>query len=174
LLVSWCAGGRCGMVGSDEDRGRSRRPGAKDREWSHMSGTRWPNDRRSGDVVCGLHRARGDEEHIFLGSVSKPWSTVCQRFYLKTTRMGLSVVWPQNHWDGFLLFGLKTTETVFSCLASKSVAAVFSGLTSKPVATVSPSLASKPVVGFLVEPQNQTDGIFPSLGLKTSGYGLVI
>jgi hypothetical protein len=22
---------------------------------------------RSGDVVCGLHRARGDEEHEFLG-----------------------------------------------------------------------------------------------------------
>jgi hypothetical protein len=23
--------------------------------------------RRSGDAVCGLHRARGDEEHMFLG-----------------------------------------------------------------------------------------------------------
>jgi hypothetical protein len=22
---------------------------------------------RTGDVVCGLHRARGDEEHMFLG-----------------------------------------------------------------------------------------------------------
>jgi hypothetical protein len=22
---------------------------------------------RSGDAVCGLHRARGDEEHVFLG-----------------------------------------------------------------------------------------------------------
>jgi hypothetical protein len=22
---------------------------------------------RSGDIVCGLHRARGDEEHEFLG-----------------------------------------------------------------------------------------------------------
>jgi hypothetical protein len=30
LLVSWCAGGRCGMTCSDEDRGRSRRPGAED------------------------------------------------------------------------------------------------------------------------------------------------
>jgi hypothetical protein len=36
LLVSWCAGGRCGMAGSDEDRGKSRRPGAQDRGWSHM------------------------------------------------------------------------------------------------------------------------------------------
>jgi hypothetical protein len=39
LLVSWCAGGKCGMVCSDEDRGRSRRPGADNRGWSHRSGT---------------------------------------------------------------------------------------------------------------------------------------
>jgi hypothetical protein len=31
-----------GMAWSDEDRGRSRRPGAEDRGWSHRSGTRWP------------------------------------------------------------------------------------------------------------------------------------
>jgi hypothetical protein len=41
LLVSCCAGGRCGMACSDENRGRSRRPGAEDRGWPHMSGTRW-------------------------------------------------------------------------------------------------------------------------------------
>jgi hypothetical protein len=55
LLVSWCAGGRCGMTGSDEDRARSRRPGAEDRGWSH---SRILSDRtigRSGDIVCGLH-----------------------------------------------------------------------------------------------------------------------
>jgi hypothetical protein len=45
LLVSWCAGGRCGMAYNDEDRGRSRRPGVEDRGWSHRSGTRWPGDR---------------------------------------------------------------------------------------------------------------------------------
>jgi hypothetical protein len=50
----------------------------------------------------------------------------------------------------------------------------FSGLASKPVETVSPGLASKPVVGFLVEPQNQGGGGFPSLGLKTGSFGLVI
>jgi hypothetical protein len=44
LLVSCCAGGRCGMVGSDEDHGRSRRPGVEDRGWSHRSSTRWPDD----------------------------------------------------------------------------------------------------------------------------------
>jgi hypothetical protein len=31
LLVSWCAGGKCGMTGSDEDHDRSRRSGAKNR-----------------------------------------------------------------------------------------------------------------------------------------------
>ncbi len=41
LLISWYAGGRCGMTGSDEDCDRSRRPGAEDRGWSHRSGTRW-------------------------------------------------------------------------------------------------------------------------------------
>jgi hypothetical protein len=44
-------------------------------------------------------------------------------------------------------------------------------LASKPVATVSPGLASKPVVVFLVEPQNQGGGGFPSLGLKTDSSG---
>jgi hypothetical protein len=50
---------------------------------------------------------------------------------LKTKVDGLSVVWHQNHWDGFLLFGLKTGGDNFSrfglkisggflCLASKS------------------------------------------------------
>jgi hypothetical protein len=83
-------------------------------------------------------------------------------------------------------FGLKTTGTVFSSLASKLVATVFSDLALKPVvtifcslatklvATVSPSLASKPMVGFLVEPKNQCGGGFSDLGLKTGSYGLVI
>jgi hypothetical protein len=48
LLVSWCAGGSCGMACSDEDCGRSRRPGAEDRGWSHMSVTWWPGGREVG------------------------------------------------------------------------------------------------------------------------------
>jgi hypothetical protein len=48
LFVSWCAGGRCDMACSDEDRGRSRRPDAEDRGWSHMSDTRWPGGREVG------------------------------------------------------------------------------------------------------------------------------
>jgi hypothetical protein len=55
------------MAGSDEDRGRSRRPGAEDRGWSGIGRVligrtiKW-----LGDAVCGLHRARGDEERGFL------------------------------------------------------------------------------------------------------------
>jgi hypothetical protein len=45
LLVSWCAGGKYGMACSDEDNGRSSRPGADDWRWSHRSGTRWPGSR---------------------------------------------------------------------------------------------------------------------------------
>jgi hypothetical protein len=83
-------------------------------------------------------------------------------------------------------FGLKTTRTVFTSLASKSVATVSTGLTSKPaatvfssfssklVATVSPGLTSKPAGGLLVEPQNQDGGGFPGLGLKIGSSGLMI
>jgi hypothetical protein len=48
-------------------------------------------------------------------------------------------------------FGLKTTRTVSSGLASKLVAMVSPGLASKLVVTVSPGLTSKLVVmGFFV------------------------
>jgi hypothetical protein len=66
-LVSWCTGSRCDMAGSDEDLARSRRPGLEDKGWSSTS--QILIDRtigRSGDTVCGLHRAQGDKEHGFL------------------------------------------------------------------------------------------------------------
>jgi hypothetical protein len=68
LLVSWCAGSKCDMAGSDEDHGKSRRPAAEDRGWSStgqvLSGRAI---RRSGDTVCDMYHAHGDEEHEFLG-----------------------------------------------------------------------------------------------------------
>jgi hypothetical protein len=54
----------------------------------------------------------------------------------KTKVAGLSVVWPQNYWDGFLRFGSITGGGFFG-LASKPVVTVFSGLASKLVAWVS-------------------------------------
>jgi hypothetical protein len=50
----------------------------------------------------------------------------------------------------------------------------FLGLASKPRLIVSLGLASKPAATVLVVwPQNHSFG-FPSLGLKTSSYGLMI
>jgi hypothetical protein len=57
LLVSWCVCGNCDMVCSDEDRGRSRRPGAEDRGWLHRSGTQWPGGREVG--WCRVRSAPG-------------------------------------------------------------------------------------------------------------------
>jgi hypothetical protein len=117
---------------------------------------------RSGGTVCGLYRVRGDGDCRFLGCASKLRSTVREWFGLETTR------------TIFADLASKPVATVSSGLASKLVATVFSSLTSKLVATVSTGLASKLVVGFMVEPQNQGGGGFPSLGLKTGSFGLVI
>jgi hypothetical protein len=58
---------------------------------------------------------------------------------LKTKVDGLSVVWPQNHWDDFLWFGLKIGGDGFS------------NLTLKPVVMVSwLSLKTNMVNGFLI------------------------
>jgi hypothetical protein len=67
LFVSWCVGDRCDMVNSDKDRGRSRRTDTEDRGWSstgRVNGSRTIG--RSGDVMCDMHCARGDEEREFL------------------------------------------------------------------------------------------------------------
>jgi hypothetical protein len=54
-------------MGSDEDRGRSMRPSVENPGWSStgriLAGR---TIERSGDVVCGLYRAQGDEEREFL------------------------------------------------------------------------------------------------------------
>jgi hypothetical protein len=99
---------------------------------------------------------------------------VCQWFGLKSTGTVSSGLASKP--DVTVFFGLasKPVVTVSSGLASKPATTVFTGLASKPVVTVFSSLASKPVVAFLVEPQNQGGGGFPGLGLKTGSFGLVI
>jgi hypothetical protein len=62
---------------------------------------------RSGDAVCGLHRAQGDEERKFLGLASKPRSTVSPGLTSKLVATVL-VIWPQNNSLGFPSLGLKT------------------------------------------------------------------
>jgi hypothetical protein len=54
----------------------------------------------------------------------------------------LSVVWSQNHWNGFLRFGLKIGDDDFFWFDLRWF---FSGLTSKSVTMISPELASKSV-----------------------------
>jgi hypothetical protein len=99
---------------------------------------------------------------------------VCEWFDRKTTRtvsVGLASKPVVTVSSGLTL---KPAATVSIGLASKPVAMVFSSLASKLVATVSSGLASKSVVSFFVEPQNQGDVWFPSLGLKTGSSGLMI
>jgi nitrite reductase/ring-hydroxylating ferredoxin subunit len=55
------------MECSDEYRGRSRIHGAEDRDGHTNRVLSGRTIGRSADVVCGLHRAREDEERGFLG-----------------------------------------------------------------------------------------------------------
>jgi hypothetical protein len=84
-------------------------------------------------------------------------------------------------------FGLKTTQTVFTGLASKLAVTVFGGLASKPAVTVSGSLASKPAVTvssglasklvatiFSSLASKLVATVSPGLGLKIGSFGLVI
>jgi hypothetical protein len=55
---------------------------------------------------------------------------------LKTKVDGLSVVWPQNHWDSFLRFGLKTGGDGFSWFDLKTGGVGFSVWTLKPAVMI--------------------------------------
>jgi hypothetical protein len=101
------------MVGSGEHRSRSRRLGAEDRGCSSTGQVLGGQTiKRSGDAMCGQHHTQGDEERRFLGSASKPRSTVSP---------GLA---------------LKPVATISPGLASKPVATISPSLASKPVAWV--------------------------------------
>jgi hypothetical protein len=83
------------MACSDEDRGRSRRPGAEDRGWLHRSGTWWPRGRVAPCAVCTwnietrsagfLIEPQNQGQRFVSGLASKPLG----RF---------SPVWAQNRW----------------------------------------------------------------------------
>jgi hypothetical protein len=104
LLVSWCAGGRCGMTCSDENRGRSRRPGAEDQRWSHRS---------SGRVtLCTVYNMHVETRSV--GSLVEPQ---------KQGRRFVSDL-VSKPWDGFLRFGLKIGSLGFPVWVSKLIAVV--------------------------------------------------
>jgi hypothetical protein len=56
----------------------------------------------SGGAVCGLHRAREDDERGFHGRASKPRLMVCHWFGLKTIRTVSNRFGPQNRWRQFV------------------------------------------------------------------------
>jgi hypothetical protein len=96
------------MASSNKNRGRSRRLGAEDQGRSSTSRVLGGQTiERSGDAVCGLHRAQGDEERWFLSLATKPRSTVSPGLASKLVATVL-VVWPKNHSFKFLGLGLKT------------------------------------------------------------------
>jgi hypothetical protein len=114
---------------------------------------------RSCGIVCGLHRARGDEERGFLGSALKPRSMVCEWFGLKTTQMVSSGLTSKPAVTVFYGLASKPVATVFTGLASKPLATVSGGLASKPAATVFSSLASKLVATVSVTSRNSHFGM---------------
>jgi hypothetical protein len=119
LLLSWCAGGRSAMVGSNEDHGRSRRPGVEDRDGQAQVGysvTRQSRGRVTLCVICTVNedtRSAGflvepqNQGRWFVdGLASKPLGRVSQ-------------FGPQNRqlWFGDLCF--KITMTV-SCIGPEN------------------------------------------------------
>jgi hypothetical protein len=73
LLVSWCAGDRCGMACSNKDRNRSRKSGTEDWRWSHSSATRWPDDRDIGWSCVQSAPCTWNEKHEFLKPQNQGW-----------------------------------------------------------------------------------------------------
>jgi hypothetical protein len=92
--------------------------------------------------------------------------TVCEWFAPKITRTLFAGLASKPVVTVSGCFASKPVATVCDGLASKPAATVFSSLTSKLVATISPGLASNLMIGFLVEPQNQSDREFPNLALR--------
>jgi hypothetical protein len=96
------------MTFSDEDHGRSRRPAAEDRGWSHRSGTRWLGGRE-----VGWHRVRSAPHTWRLGA----WVSWLS---LKTKVDGFCWFSLKTSGDGFLQFGLKTGGDGFSRFGHKT------------------------------------------------------
>jgi hypothetical protein len=104
----------------------------------HRLNTRWPDGQE-----VGWHCVRSI-------SCTRRWVARVSWLSLKTTADGLSVVWPQNHWDGFSRFGLKPMTSGFLVWSSK------------PAATV-----------WWFEPQNLRDG-FLVCAQNQAGYDLSV
>jgi hypothetical protein len=154
------------MADNDEDRGKSRRLGVKDRGWSDtirvLSGQMI---RRLGDVVCDPHHTRGgDEKRGFSGLASKSVAMVCQWFDLKITA---TVSWfvPQNQGWWFGDLGLKISATVSWFAPQNQVGGDLLVCASKPMSgwRRCEDTCQHPVTCFVVK---QVGLGFPSFALK--------
>jgi hypothetical protein len=108
------------MTGSGEDRDRSKRLGAENRGWSttgRVLGGR--TIEMSGDAICGLLHAQGDEEREFPGLASKSRSMVSPNLASKSVATVL-MVWPQNHLFEFSRLSLKTDNCSLVIWPTKS------------------------------------------------------
>jgi hypothetical protein len=83
--------------------------------------------------VCDLHRTHGgDEKHMFFSLASKPVTTVCQWFGLKTTT---TVSWfgPQNQGRRLSDLSIKITTTISWFVTQNQVGVGLSVCASKPM-----------------------------------------
>jgi hypothetical protein len=106
LVILRYVGDRCDMAGIYVDRGKCMRLGAEDRGLAStgrvLSG--WVIE-RSCDAVCGMYRARGEEDLGFLGLASKTRSMVSPGLATKSVATVFMVF--QNHSPRFPGLGLK-------------------------------------------------------------------
>jgi hypothetical protein len=122
-----------------------------------MSGTRWSDDREIGwycvrSALCT--RRRGARVSYF---------------GLKTKMDGLSVVWPQNHWVGFLGLVSKPRTIVCQWFGLKNTGMGFPVLTSKLVATVWWFVPQSYHDGFLFWTSKSSGIRFVSCTTKSTG-----
>jgi hypothetical protein len=123
----------------------------------HGSGTQWP-----GDMEVGWRHMQ---------SAPCTWRRGARVSWLslKTNVVSLSVVWPQNHYDGFLSLDLKTNNSGLVIWDSKSSWQFISDLTLKPLGRVSwLSLKTKVDSLSVVWPQNHWDDFLACVS-KSSG-----
>jgi hypothetical protein len=120
LLVSWCVCGEYDMAGSDEDRGRSRRLGVKDRGWSGISRVLdGLTIGRSSDAVCDPHHTHGgDEKRGFPSLASKEWQPFVSGLASKPLRRFLGLVLKIKV-DGLVIWASKPSGTRFVGLRLK-------------------------------------------------------
>jgi hypothetical protein len=132
LLVSWCVGGRCDMVGSDEDHDRSRRPGAEDRRWwstGQVLGGQTIGGRVTLCAVCTVHKEMRSTGFLVWpqnqgwwfvsGLTSKPLRRFLPVWSQNQSRRFFPV-WPQNRWLRVFRLSLKTDSYGLVIWDSKS------------------------------------------------------